>query len=120
MRKNIALSNKTVRLSVFGYILVIISLVGFFGYYLPSEDATVWQWGLTFSTSLALLASKNRHVPRKKRTRTLVFDFMYFLLLLVFALFKMPYGINLLALTIIGAILIVPLLNESLGAWKKE
>ncbi len=120
MRENIAPSDKTVRLSVFGYILVIISIVGFFGYYLPSEDATFWQWGLTFSTGLALLTPKNKHVPRKKRIRVLVFDLVYFLLLLVFALFKMPYGINLLALTIIGAILIVPLLNESLGVWKKE
>lgn len=110
---------KISKLSIWGYCLVSISFIGFFAYYLPSEDGTSWQWIITLLVGSILLAYKNKSVISEKKVKTGALDLLYFVMLLLLAYIPLPYGLNFVLMAILSAILIVPLLNYSLGTWKK-
>lgn len=108
---------KVVNLSIIGYCLVLISFIGFFAYYLPSNDATAWQWILTLLLGSGLLAYKNKNVKKEKRNKSALHDLLYFLLLYLLASISLPYGINFVLIVLFGAVLIIPLLKYSLEIW---
>lgn len=113
------MSNKKrlINISIIGYSLILISFIGFFAYYLPSQDSTIWQWIVVLLLGSFFVGYKTTKVSSDKKLKTAIFDLLYIFLLFALASLELSYGLNFILVAVLGALLIIPMLKYSLDAW---
>jgi DNA integrity scanning protein DisA with diadenylate cyclase activity len=108
-------------LSLIGYIGLLASIAGFYGYYLPYDDALLLPWILWAVASSALLGYKNYKVYRATKSKLFVLDVLFTLVVLFLpSIISLPGGLSIVLTIIVGAVFAVILINITFHPWKKE
>lgn len=92
--------------------MIAIASNGFFAIYLPYDNpgTTLISWLLLAIVGGIIVGLKTLKFPPKERLKIVIYDFVYILILISFALFSLPFGINF----IIGSILAVLFFNKQI------
>ncbi len=82
--------------SYVGYLLIAIASNGFFAIYLPDNNPGTPRiaWFILAIIGGIIIGFKTLRFPQKKRLKIIVYDLIYTLILISFALFSLPFGIN--------------------------
>ena len=89
-----------------GYLLFSVAVVGYFGYYLPDQSASMWHWVIICIIGLFLLVYKNsKKVPDNKKSKVILFDVLYIILIPLIASIPLPRGLAILLACVIAVFL---------------
>ncbi|WP_277680079.1 hypothetical protein [Gracilibacillus dipsosauri] len=102
-----------------GYVLVAASTAGYFGYYLPNEDAFIWQWIILALVGVFFLGYKNTKLEKNK-FRTIVLDLLYIIVLPLIASIPWPRGLSILLMILVAGLLVPALMHLAFQPWSKK
>ncbi|MTI96002.1 MAG: hypothetical protein FH749_11050 [Firmicutes bacterium] len=117
------MQNKTLltNLSLIGYVGLLVSIAGFYGYYLPHDDAFLLPWLLIALFSSALLGYKNYKVYQATKSKLFLLDPIFTLVFLYLpSVISLPRGLSILLPILAGAAFALILVNLTFHPWKKE
>lgn len=103
------LTIKQRKVTIFGYILLLVSFLGFYSIYLDSSNETSpWYfWVPLMLIGGGIVGWKNLQFIGKKQWELILLDLLFILNFYLFSMWELKYGINYLISGIIGALLIL-------------
>ncbi|WP_153463978.1 hypothetical protein [Sediminibacillus terrae] len=105
--------------SWFGYVLIAASIAGYFGYYLPNDDAFIWQWVILSLAGVLFLSYKNIKL-KKNKLRTVILDILYMIVLTLIASIPWPRGLSILLMIFVAGLLVPLLMHLAFQPWSKK
>lgn len=110
-----------VNISLIGYIAIMVSAVGLYGYYFPYQDAHLYQWIIWGVLGGGLLGYKNLKIYRstKKYLWDTPFTVIIYILPNILLSFGMSNSLSILITITVGIIFALVLVNAVFHPWKK-
>jgi len=109
-----------VNLSLIGYIGVLVSSAGYYGYYRPHDDALLIPWILWATLGGCCLGYKNYKDYKATKSKLYLLDIPYILAVWFLPSIPLQNGLSIVVTLILGAIFALVLVNMMFHPWKNE
>jgi hypothetical protein len=109
-----------VNLSLIGYVSILVSSAGYYGYYRPNDDALLIPWILWALVGGCCLGYKNFKAYRATGTKLYLLDIPFILAVWLLPNIPLQKGLSIIATLFLGAIFTLVLVNMMFHPWKKE
>ena len=104
------------KLIYMGYILIGIAINGYFGIFLPADNPGTpkWAWYILAITGIGIVGLQTSKIPRPKRLKKTLFDLLFIVIFIFFALLPLPNGLNFLVGSAVGVYFLYYVIDKKL------